>query len=171
MTSQAHKHTVLSLRGSQGLYILDQPQPLPELVTDCCVNVRWLPRSPCDRCVDCVWCCSEVACLPQDPDGSYIARWVPELARLPKKYLHMPWKAAEDTLRAAGVSFGSSEGQYPHRITAEVMQVIILSLQCCCKVSNVSAGLCGLALCVPCMQVLQLGCKIYGCRNFMFCTY
>jgi len=61
----------------------------------------------------------------QDPDGSYIARWVPELAKLPKKYLHMPWKAPEDTLKAAGVSFGAKEGQYPHRITAEVMQVVL----------------------------------------------
>ena len=59
----------------------------------------------------------------QDPDGSYIARFVPELARLPKKYLHMPWKAPEDTLKAAGVSFGSGKGQYPHRLTTEVLQV------------------------------------------------
>ena len=112
----------------------------PNLVMGSCIHIRWLPRFPCDRCVDCVWCCSEVACLPQDPDGSYIARWVPELARLPKKYLHMPWKAAEDTLRAAGVSFGSSEGQYPHRITTEVMQVILLSCQCCCKVAKYWRG-------------------------------
>lgn len=62
----------------------------------------------------------------QDPDGSYIARWVLELAKLPKKYLHMPWKAPEGTLKTAGVSFGSSEGQYPCRITTEVMQVIFL---------------------------------------------
>ena len=59
----------------------------------------------------------------QDPDGSYIARFVPELARLPKKYLHMPWKAPKDTLKAAGISFGSGKGQYPQRITTEVLQV------------------------------------------------
>ncbi len=58
---------------------------------------------------------------------------MPELAKLPKKYLHMPWKATEDTLKAAGVSFGSSEGQYPHRITTEVMQVLPLSLSWSCK--------------------------------------
>ena len=49
----------------------------------------------------------------QDPNGSYIASWVPELVKLPKKYLHMPWKAPEDALNAAGVSFGPGEGQYP----------------------------------------------------------
>ena len=59
----------------------------------------------------------------QDPNGSYIASWVPELVKLPKKYLHMPWKAPDDALNAAGVSFGPGEGQYPHRITTEVMQV------------------------------------------------
>ena len=76
----------------------------------------------------------------QDPDGSYIARWVPELAKLPKKYLHMPWKAPGGTLQAAGVSFGSSEGQYPHRITTEVMQVIFLCLQdrlCSCHAAYI----------------------------------
>ena len=35
---------------------------------------------------------------------------------------------------------------------------------------KVLAGLCGLALYVPCMQVLQIGCDLYGCLNFMFCT-
>ena len=35
----------------------------------------------------------------------------------------MPWKAPDDVLKTAGVSFGPGEGQYPHRITTEVMQV------------------------------------------------
>ena len=60
--------------------------------------------------------------VPTSPDGC--RSW----PSLPKKFLHMPWKATEDTLKAAGVSFGSSEGQYPHRITTEVMQVLPLSL-------------------------------------------
>jgi len=27
-----------------------------------------------------------------DPEGNYVRRWVPELASLPKKYIHEPWK-------------------------------------------------------------------------------
>ncbi len=81
----------------------------------------------------------------QDPDGSYIARFVPELARLPKKYLHMPWKAPEDTLNAAGVSFGSGKGQYPHRITTKVPQVLCqapsLSSHIMCAVLRQASGL------------------------------
>ena len=30
-----------------------------------------------------------------DPDGEYIARWVPELAKLPPKFRHEPWKLKE----------------------------------------------------------------------------
>ncbi len=31
-----------------------------------------------------------------DPDGAYIAQWVPELASLPPKYRHEPWKIKSD---------------------------------------------------------------------------
>jgi deoxyribodipyrimidine photo-lyase len=27
-----------------------------------------------------------------DPDGAYVRRWVPELARVPSKYIHEPWR-------------------------------------------------------------------------------
>ena len=30
-----------------------------------------------------------------DPDGKYIAKWVPELAKLPVKFRHEPWKMSE----------------------------------------------------------------------------
>ena len=43
-----------------------------------------------------------------DPDGAYVRRYVPELARLPDKFLHRPWEADADTLAAAGVSLGST---------------------------------------------------------------
>lgn len=41
-----------------------------------------------------------------DPHGSYVRRWVPELARLPDKYLHAPWTAPDAVLADAGVTLG-----------------------------------------------------------------
>lgn len=46
-----------------------------------------------------------------DSDGSYVRRWVPELARLPKRWLHRPWEAPPEQLRAAGIEPGRT---YPH---------------------------------------------------------
>ena len=39
-----------------------------------------------------------------DPDGSYVKRFVPELAKLPVKYIHTPWEAPTPTLNDAGVT-------------------------------------------------------------------
>ncbi|EHH68090.1 cryptochrome/photolyase family protein [Gluconobacter morbifer] len=48
-----------------------------------------------------------------DPDGDYIRRWVPELAKLSGKALVEPWKAQAEDLHAAGVTLGKT---YPHPI-------------------------------------------------------
>ena len=38
-----------------------------------------------------------------DPDGAYVRRWVPELARLDTKHLHAPWDAPDLALVRAGI--------------------------------------------------------------------
>ena len=41
-----------------------------------------------------------------DADGRYVRRWVPEIGRLPDKWLHAPWTAPTEVLRRAGVVAG-----------------------------------------------------------------
>jgi len=50
-----------------------------------------------------------------DPNGDYVRRWVPELAKMPKKYIHRPWEAPAHILQEAGVTLG---GNYPRPIVA-----------------------------------------------------
>jgi deoxyribodipyrimidine photo-lyase len=46
-----------------------------------------------------------------DPDGTYVRAFVPELGKLPAKWIHKPWEAPRDVLARAGVTLGLS---YPH---------------------------------------------------------
>lgn len=48
-----------------------------------------------------------------DPDGAYVRRFAPELARLPNAFIHQPWTAPAAVLTAAGVTLGQT---YPHPI-------------------------------------------------------
>lgn len=41
-----------------------------------------------------------------DPDGAYVRRFVPELAKLPAAFLHKPWEAPPALLAAAGIRLG-----------------------------------------------------------------
>jgi len=43
-----------------------------------------------------------------DPDGAYVRRYVPELARLPTEHIHAPWLAPQPVLAAAGVRIGET---------------------------------------------------------------
>ena len=48
-----------------------------------------------------------------DPEGEYVKRWCPELADMPKKFVHAPWEAPAMTLASAGVDLGKT---YPEPI-------------------------------------------------------
>ncbi|MHA6288547.1 cryptochrome/photolyase family protein [Maricaulis sp. CAU 1757] len=43
-----------------------------------------------------------------DPDGSYVRRWVPEIADLPNADIHAPWDASRATLDKAGIKLGQT---------------------------------------------------------------
>lgn len=48
-----------------------------------------------------------------DGSGEYVRRFVPELSKLPDKYIHKPWEAPDDILKKAGVELGKT---YPKPI-------------------------------------------------------
>jgi deoxyribodipyrimidine photo-lyase len=48
-----------------------------------------------------------------DPNGDYVRRWCPELARLPNQFIHAPFQAAPEVLARAGIKLGS---RYPNPI-------------------------------------------------------
>ena len=41
-----------------------------------------------------------------DPEGSYVRRWVPEVGRLPARWVHRPWEAPAAVRAEAGVELG-----------------------------------------------------------------
>ncbi len=50
-----------------------------------------------------------------DPDGRFIKRYLPQLAKLDAKYIHAPWLAPELTLTMAGIALGND---YPRPLVA-----------------------------------------------------
>jgi deoxyribodipyrimidine photo-lyase len=48
-----------------------------------------------------------------DPRGDYVRKWVPELGRLPGRWIHRPWDAPATVLAESGVTLGKS---YPRPI-------------------------------------------------------
>uniref|UniRef100_A0A832I1E8 Deoxyribodipyrimidine photo-lyase n=1 Tax=Eiseniibacteriota bacterium TaxID=2212470 RepID=A0A832I1E8_UNCEI len=54
-----------------------------------------------------------------DPDGAYVRRFVPELARVPARWIHRPWEAPPLALAEAGVTLGDT---YPAPIVDHAEQ-------------------------------------------------
>ncbi len=50
-----------------------------------------------------------------DPNGDYVRQWVPELAKLPVKWIHQPWAASATELARANVTLGKT---YPEPIVS-----------------------------------------------------
>jgi deoxyribodipyrimidine photo-lyase len=48
-----------------------------------------------------------------DAQGKYIRKWIPELAKLPDKYIYRPWEASQKDLDDAGITLGKD---YPKPI-------------------------------------------------------
>ncbi|MDH4335767.1 MAG: DNA photolyase family protein [Candidatus Krumholzibacteria bacterium] len=48
-----------------------------------------------------------------DPDGTYVKRWVPELERVPARWIHRVWEAPDAVLADAGVAMGQD---YPRPV-------------------------------------------------------
>ena len=48
-----------------------------------------------------------------DPNGDYVRRWCPELAKLPDEWLHRPWEAPAEIFTRAGIQLGRD---YPEPI-------------------------------------------------------
>jgi deoxyribodipyrimidine photo-lyase len=42
-----------------------------------------------------------------DPDGAYIRRWIPELARVPKDWIHQPWEMPAGVQRETACRLGT----------------------------------------------------------------
>ena len=57
-----------------------------------------------------------------DPDGVYVRKWCPELAKLPNKWIHRPWEAPGEVLASAGITMGQTypEPIVPHSIAREI---------------------------------------------------
>ena len=76
--------------------------PWSPLLSRCCFPVPRHPVFAAKRC---------------DPDGDYVRRWCPELAKLPVEFIHCPWEARPSVLAGAGVQLRrvtwSRSGRHP----------------------------------------------------------
>lgn len=43
-----------------------------------------------------------------DPEGEYVKKWVPELKKMPSKWIHKPWEAPQEVLKLADLTLGEN---------------------------------------------------------------
>ncbi|XP_050537923.1 cryptochrome-1 [Daktulosphaira vitifoliae] len=80
----------------------------------CSGNWIWVSSSTFEQILDCPLCVCPVSYGKRlDPTGEYVRRYVPELRKLPDKYLFEPWKCPIEIQKKVGCIIGKD---YPHRI-------------------------------------------------------
>ncbi|MFT6617619.1 MAG: deoxyribodipyrimidine photo-lyase, partial [Limisphaerales bacterium] len=71
-----------------------------------------------------------------DPQGEYVRKWCPELAKLPDRWLHQPHAAPPEILQIAGVELGHN---YPRPIVSHAIAREV-ALEAYARTKNVVAG-------------------------------
>ena len=67
-----------------------------------------------------------------DPEGTYVRRWIPEIAQLTNRSIHQPWMASSEELSRAGVQLGTT---YPEPIVDHA-EARILALEAFSELKN-----------------------------------
>lgn len=62
----------------------------------CAGNWMWVSSSAFEKLLDSSQCSIIPLAQRLDPNGEYIKRYIPELRRLPNKFIHQPWLAPLD---------------------------------------------------------------------------
>ncbi|XP_050432639.1 cryptochrome-1-like [Adelges cooleyi] len=79
----------------------------------CSGNWIWVSSSTFEQLLDCPLCVCPVSYgMRLDPTGEYIRRYVPELRKLPGRYLYEPWKCPKEVQNEVGCVIGQD---YPER--------------------------------------------------------
>mmetsp|Transcript_22088 Transcript_22088/g.40595 ORF Transcript_22088/g.40595 Transcript_22088/m.40595 type:complete len:643 (+) Transcript_22088:87-2015(+) len=69
---------------------LSSESSIEDLVAACKPNIEWKLSAE----------------MANDPRGTYIRSWIPELAKVPDDFIHMPWGMSESQMAAAGCVVG-----------------------------------------------------------------
>lgn len=80
----------------------------------CAGNWMWVSSSAFETLLDSSICTCPIALAKRlDPNGEYIKQYIPELASIPNKYIHEPWKTPQEIQEQAECIIGI---HYPNRI-------------------------------------------------------